>query len=334
MLQQVAASTYWPTIAAEYGVGELTVDAQIAIAPVAPAVVSENEILAWLKDGAGNGPGKWGSPDASTIYMVVIPPQTDFQSGAQKASCCVSRGGYHDEIKLGATLVPFAVCCACDYPDEGLNAKDSLTSTIAHELIEAATDPFPNTKPAFSQQSSTYAAWTDISDGEVGDLCEFNLDSNIMVPGVDYLVTRAWSNKNALENHEPCLPNPYTGPFMDAVPVLNDSVVILNFLGVAVKTKGVKIAVGQSATIDVVLFSDGPVDGQWQVSALDYEQDIESQAKPKLKFTWDKTTGNNGDVLHLTISVLAADAKFKGELFMIQAQLGERTSVWMGAVGQ
>jgi len=334
LLQQIAANTYWQTVVAEYGVGALTVEAQIPIGPVAPAVVSEKEILAWLKAGIGSGPGKWGSPDPSTIYLLVVPPQTDFQSGDDNASCCVARGGYHQEIKLGATLVPFAVACACDYPDEGMGAKDALTSTIAHELIEAATDPFPNTAPAFSQQSSTYAAWTDISDGETADLCEFNLDSNIMVPGIDYLVTRAWSNKNAAENHEPCVPNPYAGPFFDAVPLLNDSVVILNFQGVAVKTKGVKIPVGQSATIDVVLFSDGPIDGQWEVNAIDYEQDIENQAKPKLKFSWDKTTGNNGDVLHLTIKVLAADAKFKCELFMIQAQLGERSSVWMGAVGR
>lgn len=334
LLQQIAASTYWPTIAAEYGIGELTVDPQILIGPIAPDVVSEKEIVDWLKGGMGTAPGKWGNADAGTIYLLVVPPQTDFQSGSDSSSCCVAHGGYHQEVKLGATLVPFAVACACDSPDEGLSAKDALTSTIAHELIEAATDPFPNINPAFSQQSSAYAAWTDISDGEVADLCEFNLDSNINVLGVDYVVARSWSNKSAAANHEPCLPNPYTGPFFGAVPLLNDSIVLFNFQGVSIKTKGVKIAVGESATVDVVLYSDGPIDGQWKVSAIDFQQGIAGQAKPKLKFTWDHTKGNNGDVLHLTIKVLAADAAFKGELFMIQAQMGERTSDWMGAVGQ
>lgn len=336
LLQQIAASTYWPTIASEYGVGPLQIGSPILQSGKAPAKLAEGDTLAWLDKGLADPSTPWGKVDANTIYMLVIPPQTDFISGtgSDAVSCCADRGGYHDEVQLAGTLVPYAVVCACAYPELGLNALDDLTSTIAHELIEAATDPFSVSAPAFSQQSNADAAWTDISDGEVGDLCEFNQDSNIHVSGIDYLVTRSWSNLAAAAGHEPCLPSPDPGPYFAAAPLVKDTVNILDFLGNPVQAKGVKIGLGQSRTVDVQLFSDGPVSGPWQVKAYDFEQEIQGQAKPKLAFTWDKSTGNNGDVLHLTIQVLATDSNWGGELFLIESKLGSRTSEWMGVVGQ
>ena len=57
-----------------------------------------------------------------------------------------------------------------------------------------------------------------------------------------------------------------------------------------------QIPVGQSKTIEVDVFSFEPT-ADVTIAA---RQSIEV-SPPTLQFTWDKTTGHNGDKLHLTI---------------------------------
>jgi hypothetical protein len=93
----------------------------------------------------------------------------------------------------------------------------------------------------------------------------------------------------------------------------------------AATVPGVKVAVGASVTIDVQLFSDGPTSGPFTVAAA------ESLNGATLAFTWDKTSGQNGDVLHLTIKALVA-APAGGTTFELTSSLGTATSQWIGAV--
>jgi hypothetical protein len=88
-----------------------------------------------------------------------------------------------------------------------------------------------------------------------------------------------------------------------------------------VVTKGVQIAVGQSKTVDVSLFSDGPT-SDWMVQAIDTTQ------PPALTFSWDAQTGNNGDTLHLTITRTASTSSE----FVIESTSGTSTNLWFGFV--
>ena len=98
----------------------------------------------------------------------------------------------------------------------------------------------------------------------------------------------------------------------------------------SVATYGLSIPVGRKETVEVDLYSDGPVP-DWTVSASDFSQAF--GGGPYLDFSWDKTTGNNGTKLHLTITVLAA-GPYGGEPFEVVSTTGTLTNYWLGFVGQ
>jgi hypothetical protein len=93
-------------------------------------------------------------------------------------------------------------------------------------------------------------------------------------------------------------------------------------------TLGAAIAPGASKVIDVALYSEADV-GPWTVTALSVPV-----GGSNLSFAWDRTTGNNGDVLHLTITVNYVESSYGGEPFLIESTLGGETNYWLGYVGQ
>jgi hypothetical protein len=105
------------------------------------------------------------------------------------------------------------------------------------------------------------------------------------------------------------------------------------FIGGTINTKGVKIASGQSKTIEIDLFSDGPTNGPWGVDAIDMLAKLIGGA-PTMTFAWDKQMGVNGDKLMLTITVTSSTAALFGGAhpFAITSQLGTSGTVWPGLV--
>jgi hypothetical protein len=125
---------------------------------------------------------------------------------------------------------------------------------------------------------------------------------------------------------DPCEPDIRPGqPFVGAYPVMPDTVNLQGQSG-----PGVVIPVGQSKTIDVKLFTFEPT-ADYTVLA---RQSVDVNP-PTLSFTWDKTTGNNGDTLHLSIkSVSQSPGGY--ETFVMQAYLPGMTdtqkTAWAGVV--
>jgi len=141
-------------------------------------------------------------------------------------------------------------------------------------------------------------------------------------------VQRIWSNAAAAASHDPCVPAP-SGPYFNAAPVLPDLVTIdLGSMG-NLETQGVRIPLGQSQTIDVVLYSDRPTAAPWQVEALDLAT-LESQPAA-LDLQLDATSGKNGDVLRLTIKPLQAESNGL-EAFYVASTLQGRSTLWVGLV--
>jgi hypothetical protein len=110
-------------------------------------------------------------------------------------------------------------------------------------------------------------------------------------------------------------------PYFASAPIMNDDVTTT--LGT---TKGIKVSSGDSATVEVDLFSDGPI-GPWSVAAAVYPGNTPAGA---LTFAFDKTTGQNGDKLHLTVTPHQSGAI----PFVLTSTLGMKQSIWMGLVGQ
>jgi hypothetical protein len=325
---EIATSSYWSETTSEYGVGPLTVRPPVHLTSAAPQNITDQTLVKTLTvNTTGTNPA-WGAADPSTIYLFVLPAGTVVDAGGV---CCTDYDGYHDEAQVGLVGVPYGVVCACPGGFDGAGVDDlqQVTVAMSHELIEAATDPYVQNNAGFAQNDDNNAIWTVFTGGEVADMCEFNLNSFLVPAGSTYMVQQSWSNAAALAGKDPCIPRGTTAPYFNSMPVLPDAI-SLDYFG-AWATRGVKIPVGQSKTIDVQLFSEAPTQGPWKVTAYDYNEFLGGQ--PNLQLSFDKDTGSNGDVLKLTIKVLSVDPSIKGEGFVLESKLGEDANLSVGAVG-
>jgi hypothetical protein len=338
-LKELTTTNFWAQTTSEYGVGPLTVLPTILITTAPPATITDNDFQTELAMNLMGATPAWGAADASTIYLFLIP--TGMVISDMTGTSCKDYDGYHSEATITSSLsVPYAIGCSCPGFD-GATVTNLAERTIAlsHELDEAATDPFPFSNPAFGQADDPDTVWTILSGGEVADMCEFNDDSYLPNPGGTYWVQRSWSNKAAKALTNPCVPFTATGPYFNTMPVLPDKVAITGG-GTSVTVPGVKIPVGGSKTIDLTLFSEAPTAGPWKVRALDGAYDFLGSPSANLTLTLDKTSGQNGDTLHLTIKVLHTDPMFGVEPFVILSTLGKagdpdfQNNLWMGVVGQ
>jgi hypothetical protein len=257
---------------------------------------------------------------------------------------CVAFGGFHNDVAVTttdggvATSYAYAVIPTCSPNANG------QTSVVSHEWVEASTDPLLTASGPFTVSGGPQAAffgpdqdhlvWELFGGGEAGDMCEREANIDITPPDIGYPVQRVWSNVMAMASHDPCNPNPAALPFFDSAPVLNDEVTFTSPLTGTLMTKGIVIPVGQSATIEVDLFSDAATSGPWTVKAIDMLYDLYgSYGFPQtLSFSWDRTQGVNGEKLHLTVTVTSASPIGGGHAFMIESMLGAQDVLWPGFV--
>jgi hypothetical protein len=224
----------------------------------------------------------------------------------------------------------------------------------------------PTVKTAYAGTSTSstfdpYIVWSvgitgSIGGLENGDMCE-GFGSSFFTPtGFPYEVQRTWSNKAVLAGKDPCAPY-HTGEatYFAAMPVFDPNfatneaknppvyVPMVNITDnsgsqpFTFQTQGVKIAVGASAVVPVIFFADGPT-APWTVTAADVP--LNQPKTPNLTFEWENAvdggvvTGQNGDVLHLKITVVAADPTINGNAFRLTSTDGVLRHTVYGYVGQ
>lgn len=327
--QQIGATAYWAALA-EYGIGAATSPSTIALDEAAPTTIDDAAIQTWLAGKLNANDAAWPAADANTVYVLYYPAGTTITLSG--ASSCVGFGGYHNSVQLDASHanmnVAYAVVPRCA-SFGALASLDAWTGIASHELVEAATDPYPNVSPGYAQVDDADVAWMFVLGGaETGDMCAQQASSFTKFAELPaYTVQRFWSNASAAAGHDPCVPSLPGEVYFQSAPVLPDMV---SLTGLPVPLKGVQIPVGQSKVISVDLFSDAPTSGPWTVQALDYAQ--LRGGSPNLSFSFDRTSGTNGDVLKLTITVLRA-SQFGAEPFVVVSTLGSATPLWVGVVG-
>jgi hypothetical protein len=288
--------------------------------------------------GAGDGASIGAGPDAAGVAEGG-PADAAVSDGAAPGliSSCMTFGGYHQNIALDANHrflnVAYAVIPRCD-PFNGLTGIDEVTGTASHELLEAVTDPFPISNmlnPGYAQVDSAHFYWqTLIGGGEIGDMCaplQGAFTKFAELPS--YTVQRGWSNRAERAGQDPCVPALPNEVYFNSAPRFKDTVTVA-IAGQTIGMTGAHIPVGMSETIELDLFSTGPTSGPWTVSARD-QAALNGQAA-QLQFSFDKTTGINGDKIQMTIHVLAA-ARRNREAFLIQSALGAQRTIWIGLVG-
>lgn len=329
MAKMGTAKQYWAGATAEYGVGPASTLPPIHSTDTPAATVLDSDIQAWLTTQI-NTNMSFPQPDANTLYSLFYADNITVSMGGGIG--CQDFEGYHNDFEISpGKFVIYSVTPRCPPPVKKDTLTDMMAAITSHELIEAATDPLPTDKPAYINVDADHAGWALITGGtENGDLCApFPGVFSRTMPDITYLVQRTWSNASAAASHDPCAPNGVS-PYFNSAPVLNDTITVAPN-GTKIKTKGVIIPVGQSKQVELDLYSDAPTSGPWTVSAIDYLS-VYRGAPATLSFAFDKTTGRNGDVIQMTITV---NKKGAGgvEPFWIQNTLGTQTTVWLGVVG-
>jgi hypothetical protein len=326
---KLGATSYFTNNMAEYGVAPATLRMAVHLTSNPwPTTVDDTAIKSWLAQEIG---GTLPANDGNTIYaFFFLDSQTVTHSGG---SSCMQFTGYHEEAPLAGSSTPavYAVIARCPDAIKTLTGIQQVTGAGSHEIIEASTDPFPDTNPTYQEVEPIDFAWElAFGGGEIADMCQANADAFFQPQGFAYTVQRTWSNKQALAGHDPCVPAP-AGPYFNAGAVMPDMIslsLLENGMPTTVSVAGVHIPIQSSQTIELDLFSDGPV-GPWTVSATDFT--VPPQM-PVLDFSFDKTSGQNGDKIHLTITPLTATFT-NTESFLVKSQSGGTTNVWAGLVG-
>jgi hypothetical protein len=317
-LQAVHGSSYWTAISAEYGVGGITIAPSVIATETPPTT---DDALAQLVTSHAGGTGGWPANDANTIYAVFLPEGVTLSMGG--GTSCVDFGGYHSETQSGVVYAAMPRCNSMTFP--GL---EYVTIAASHELLEASTDPHPYSQPAYATVDDEDGVWGLVPGAELGDMCEAAHSAYQPLLGT-FWVQRTWSNASAAAGHDPCVPVLPT-PYVEAATNLQDIAIMAG--GQSLTTRGIKVAVGQSVTVEVDLYSDAPTT-DWMVSAVDVAQ--MRQQQPELSFSFDKTTGNNGDKLKLTITRLRAGSQFGISELGLRSQVnGATIGTWWALATQ
>ncbi len=325
---KIGGSSYWKTAAAEYGVDAGSGGPPIRLTEAAPASIDDDEIQSWLAENLDGSSSVWGTAGEETIY-VVFYPETTAVTTKMWGKSCEAFGAYHWHTyeQNGKPLV-YVVVPRC--PNLlGDKPLEELTYNVSHELLEASTDPLYPDDPALVHVDDDHLMWYFFPGTEIGDMCEYEGNPSLTPDDVGYPVTRVWSNSAAKQGHDPCVPANPLVPYFNSVPIGDDEF-IADFSNGTATTRGVKMAVGETRTIDVKLFSDQPTSGPWKVVARDLG---ELQGKPShLALALDHDHGQNGDTLQLTISLKSkGDHNLAG--FVLFSSLGEERHLWTSAVG-
>ncbi len=329
-IDQVGSTQYWKATTSEYGVGPASSLPAITLTEAAPNVIDDSQVAAWLAAKLNANDPAFPTPSVNTLFAIYYPAGTVItMNDLGGGTSCQDFGAYHSSTTLdaahGNAAVPYAVMPRCG--DWGqFSGADALTIPSSHEFIEAATDPLPLSVPAYGQPDADNLFWAFILGGETTDLCAQSYSSYTKFPGdIDFAVARSWSNASALAGHNPCVPLIPGEVYFNAAPVMTDGI----DLGGGMKSKGVRIAQGESRTIELKLFSDGPTP-PFDV----YPEDMTSilGAGGSLGLELDEYAGQNGQILHLTITVNQA-SDYGLEFFMIRASQGNQENIWLGLVG-
>ncbi len=307
LTKKIAASQYWKGVGAEYGVGPITVREMIVVNEPAPTTITNEQIEAWLVQKLSTS--AFGTPDQNTLYAVFYPAQTTitFEEAGAFGQSCQGYGGYHYEVDVAGKAIGYAVMPRCGGIDE-------LSVTTSHEYFEWATDPFPNTNPAFNKLDDDHWAWQAAMIGELSDLCTFLDRDNLKPTEIGFVVQRHWSNKEALPGGYPCAPVK-SSPYFQLIPHAEDEALVPDY-GVGgggtgaetIRTKAIRVAPGKSREVEMLVWSDKSSSVDVPLRVLAYNEFYGNGTSTGFTFDVEPSYAKPGEKVKLTITAPKARA--------------------------
>jgi hypothetical protein len=199
--QWIVGSHWLDEVGGEYGVGSGSVLGVVRKVSPAPDAISDAQIVDLLFQDLGSGvlprPATGGLDEV--IYQLHFPIRTVVTSGSERG--CQDFGGYHGSARRNGVELAYAVVLSCADFIPDLSLVENREMIASHELIEAATDPFPSNNPGI-QLRDMASSWHAIGD-EVADLCVTSSAEVWREAG--FVAQRSWSNVAATSG-DPCVP--------------------------------------------------------------------------------------------------------------------------------
>lgn len=319
-------TTYWGDVTREYGAAPAKAGKPVHLGDMPGATIDDAAIQTFLADRLDGTHPEWPAAGPNNLYVLFYPPGTSVTMMGETS--CSAFHGYHFEAPLKNNgKAVYAVVSRCSTLPElpGVSGVDYVSAVSSHEIVEAITDPYPESAPAYASTDDDHIAWSFLGLAELGDMCALIGGAFYTPPDFPYPVQRIWSNAiaKASSGHDPCVPAVKGQPYFNAAPLLTDTV-SYNVQGQGGKTRGVQIPVGQKKTIELDLFSDTPMSAPFTVSVT---------GPPSAKFSLDRTSGQNGDKLALTITAVSANKDYGATPFIVKSTQGSATNIWVGLVG-
>ncbi len=311
----ITTTAWWDAVASEYcdsrgsciGHGSGGSYGRIAKAPstyLTDSSLSDSSlqtyVAARIKDGT------IPAPETDALYMIYPPSSTIVDvDGAQS---CQDFLAYHSMMQVtppGSTVpveLAYAVIPRCS------SSLHALTVIASHEMIEAATDPYPYT--SFGSRDD---AWDFLTGGgEVADRCvDGATNGQNTYEESGYLVQRSWSNAAAKASHDPCVPAPprVSQPYFNMAASVSDRLVLTP---------------GQTKTLELIAFSDHPAP-PFHVSVMEVADLFGSTNV--LDVSLDQSSMQNGQKATLTVK-LHQDAGPYSTAFRVTSTLGQLSHTW------
>ncbi len=202
----IVGSDWLSAVGRDYGVGRGSHRAKVRLADPAATTLSDADIQSFLlaQIAAGVLPEPTGHDD---LYMLYYPTTTAITSG--EGTSCIDFSGYHGEVQTADRHFAYAVVKECSSDQDSLSLLDRMLRTASHELIEAATDPYPFSAPGYriGIQLTPRSPWELLTENEVADLCGSNQIEYVdPTTGTTFPAQRIWSNTAASQGPDPCVP--------------------------------------------------------------------------------------------------------------------------------
>lgn len=203
--QWIVTSSWLTQVGAEYGVGAGSVLSVVTRPQSAPDTITEGQIIDLVFGGIGDASLPPPGPDV--LYIVNFPPHTKVTGNS--STSCIEVGGYHQSARRNGVEIALAVIPTCPGFVQNFSNLEIRELVTSHEVIEAATNPFPVNHPAFQLRDPS-GEW--LGDGEeVADLCARS-DATGTYREAGFLAVRSWSNAAAAAG-DPCVPVPSSAPY-------------------------------------------------------------------------------------------------------------------------
>ena len=297
----LVGSAWLTSVGAEYGVGAGSILANVERTDAAPNAITSTNVEALLSAGLADHSLPTGADGTfdGVVYVIYFPAHTSI-TDPTLGNSCHAYGGYHYEGTSGGRAFSYAVVPACHAFSRVLGDLDAEEEVVAHEIIEAATDPRPSSAPAYSYPRTAFSAspWLFVGP-ELGDLCALRVSDRSYVREGAFVAPRVWSNAAAMANdRDPCVP-------ADAA---------LPYASISIAPYQVRSASpGASTTFDIAAWSTAPV-APYRLYA------VANGGTFVAAVSLDRTMVNNGDHATLTVSVPAGSAS--GSYGIVYLEIG------------